>query len=383
MLWAVVSIASLCTCCCVLQEKETTPTFGFSNATTDTKSIGIGGRLATLEVYDLGGGTRIRKLWNNYLADVHGVVYVVDAADKERFAECRQVLTETLNDRHLVDKPILVFANKQDLPSAATAAEVAQQLGLSELKRNAFQILPCTAKTLPGKQADPRLKEGVKWLVSAIDSVFGKLDQRVQAEAEVVRQEEAKKKKERAERARLQKEERMRQKAAEEAAEAAAAAAEAGMSGSPQQPNVLSGLPGCIDSPKPGNAPGAGASATVTARVSAQGGISQFKAAPEFSDLLQSRRLSAGPSPNNSLRVIAPPIPTVAELESPLPANLPALLPTNLPIPQFKLPVQEEGKATPATTGNGDTGSYLSSDGGVGGQSGKGSFRGSRVVPEP
>jgi signal recognition particle receptor subunit beta len=63
---------------------------------------------------------------------------------------------------HLYDKPVLVFANKQDLPTAATAAEVAVALGLSGHKRNQFNILGCTAKTPAGQRVDQNLNHGIR-----------------------------------------------------------------------------------------------------------------------------------------------------------------------------------------------------------------------------
>ncbi len=42
-----------------------------------------------------------------------------------------------------------------------------------------FHILPCTAKTAPGGAADSRLREGVRWLLDTIDSVFATIDVKV------------------------------------------------------------------------------------------------------------------------------------------------------------------------------------------------------------
>lgn len=38
-------------------------------------------------VYDLGGGERIRDIWENYYAEVHGVIFVVDTDDVQRRTE--------------------------------------------------------------------------------------------------------------------------------------------------------------------------------------------------------------------------------------------------------------------------------------------------------
>jgi ADP-ribosylation factor-like protein 13B len=58
--------------------------------------------------YDLGGGMRIRGVWPNYFADVHGVVYVVDAADRERLKESGEELRSALAHPMIVGKPLLV-----------------------------------------------------------------------------------------------------------------------------------------------------------------------------------------------------------------------------------------------------------------------------------
>ena len=44
---------------------------------------------------------------------VHGAVYVIDAADKERLEEAKTELLQMLRDDHVAGKPILIFANKQ------------------------------------------------------------------------------------------------------------------------------------------------------------------------------------------------------------------------------------------------------------------------------
>ena len=66
-----------------------------------------------IEVYDLGGSKNIRRIWKTYLADVHALIYVVDAADSARFEESRKALDDMMTQAHLHDKPVLIFANKQ------------------------------------------------------------------------------------------------------------------------------------------------------------------------------------------------------------------------------------------------------------------------------
>lgn len=50
-----------------------------------------------------------------------------------------------LLDNRLKHVPLLVFANKQDLPNAMTASEVAESVGLVRLEERTWQIQSCSA----------------------------------------------------------------------------------------------------------------------------------------------------------------------------------------------------------------------------------------------
>jgi hypothetical protein len=92
---------------------------------------------------------------------------VVDASDARSLNESKAALTEALLDERLAGKPILVYANKQDLPGALDEVEIAKGLGLAELTSSSHTVVKCTA--LPeknGGKVDPKLKEGLSWLRS-------------------------------------------------------------------------------------------------------------------------------------------------------------------------------------------------------------------------
>ncbi len=58
--------------------------------------------------YDVGGGARIRAVWPSYFADVHGVIYVVDASEPSRFEESANELKAALSHPMIVGKPLLM-----------------------------------------------------------------------------------------------------------------------------------------------------------------------------------------------------------------------------------------------------------------------------------
>jgi GTP-binding protein SAR1 len=65
------------------------------------------------------------------LGQVDGVVYLVDANDRERFAESKKELDGLLSDESLVNVPFLVLGNKIDIPYAASEDELRYYLGLT------------------------------------------------------------------------------------------------------------------------------------------------------------------------------------------------------------------------------------------------------------
>jgi ADP-ribosylation factor-like protein 3 len=73
--------------------------------------------------------------------------------------ELNRLLTE---EEKLAGVPLLVFANKQDLLSALSAADISIGLNLPAIRDRAWQIQACSAKTGEG------LQEGMEWLVKTV-----------------------------------------------------------------------------------------------------------------------------------------------------------------------------------------------------------------------
>mmetsp|Transcript_7983 Transcript_7983/g.15826 ORF Transcript_7983/g.15826 Transcript_7983/m.15826 type:complete len:193 (-) Transcript_7983:313-891(-) len=84
------------------------------------------------QAHDLGGHEAARKLWKDFFTTVDGVVYIVDALDRERFPEAKKELDQLLTDEMLSNTPFLVLGNKIDLPNAVGEDELRQQLGLMD-----------------------------------------------------------------------------------------------------------------------------------------------------------------------------------------------------------------------------------------------------------
>ena len=63
-----------------------------------------------------------------------------------------QELAELLDEEKLSGVPVLIFANKQDLLTAAPASEIAEGLNLHTIRDRMWQIQSCSALTSEGIQ---------------------------------------------------------------------------------------------------------------------------------------------------------------------------------------------------------------------------------------
>ena len=71
-----------------------------------------------------------RRVWKDYFPAVDGVVFLIDAFDRGRFVEARAELDSLLADEQIACAPVLVLANKIDIPGAASEDEIRHMFGL-------------------------------------------------------------------------------------------------------------------------------------------------------------------------------------------------------------------------------------------------------------
>ena len=130
--------------------RKTVPTIGFNVEQITYKKL-------NLTVWDIGGQDRIRPLWKHYFNGVNGVIFVIDINDTDREKEVLDELTLLVNDDNLRHIPILIYANKIDLPNRINIDNFTQQC-YKIMVSNTFHIqLSCADKT-------EGLYEGLEWL---------------------------------------------------------------------------------------------------------------------------------------------------------------------------------------------------------------------------
>ncbi|XP_054901286.1 ADP-ribosylation factor-like protein 14 [Poeciliopsis prolifica] len=119
----------------------TVPTVGFNVEMLETDRGSPG-----LTVWDVGGQRKMRPHWKHHFLDTAGLVFVVDSRDGKRLDEARKELHRILRSHSLKGVPLVILANKQDLPGALSPETLCQKLDLRRVcEGRAWFIQPCSA----------------------------------------------------------------------------------------------------------------------------------------------------------------------------------------------------------------------------------------------
>lgn len=89
---------------------------------------------------------------------------MVDSSDVSRMEDAKAEFMRIVDDAEIKEAAVLVFANKSDLPKAASSAEVAQLLDLNKIAQDgrAVHVQSTCGRTGEG------LSEGIAWLTEQL-----------------------------------------------------------------------------------------------------------------------------------------------------------------------------------------------------------------------
>ncbi|XP_033025182.1 ADP-ribosylation factor 6-like [Lacerta agilis] len=114
-------------------------------------------------MWDVGGTDLFKAACMKYHTNIDGLVFVVDSADCTRFEEAQAELEARLETRDLQNVPVVLLANKQDLPGAWPPLEVAEKMGVGKLREHQWHVQGCCAVNGDGiPEAMWKLSEMVK-----------------------------------------------------------------------------------------------------------------------------------------------------------------------------------------------------------------------------
>jgi ADP-ribosylation factor related protein 1 len=141
-----------------------------------------------LKIWDVGGQTSMRGLWQSYYSSCHAIIFVVDSTDvgegledftsgaaaaavdssHGRLGDCRQVLESVLQNADVAGVPILVLANKQDREDCVEVVRIKEGFvrQVFEGEKGAgvrdSRVLPVSALLGTG------VREAVEWVQSRV-----------------------------------------------------------------------------------------------------------------------------------------------------------------------------------------------------------------------
>lgn len=140
---------------------DTIPTLGVNHEIISANGL-------RLDCWDIGGLDKMRPLWAQYSRDADAIVFVIDATDSERMElaahELHSLYAHDSNDASIHDRPLLIFANKQDKGGALGAADVGTNLKVPELGVKTFSIFKSSADDKDSLWA------GINWLAEHLKS---------------------------------------------------------------------------------------------------------------------------------------------------------------------------------------------------------------------
>eukprot|EP00968_Pinguiococcus_pyrenoidosus_P000261 scaffold13_cov241-Pinguiococcus_pyrenoidosus.AAC.34 len=119
-------------------------------------------------IWDVGGQQKMRSIWQKYYQRAHGLIFVIDAADRSRFEEVARILRNVLGHEDLRHLPVLLLANKQDMEGAEAADDLRREFlaaDVEEAGSGEFEERPLRGQDVCALNGDG-LEEGVRWLIN-------------------------------------------------------------------------------------------------------------------------------------------------------------------------------------------------------------------------
>lgn len=154
-----------------LEQTKTKFTKGYRglNPAKITATVGLNiGRIdihgVRLNFWDLGGQEELQSLWDKYYAECHAVIYIIDSSDSERLDESRDSFDKMVSSEALNGVPLLVVANKQDIPDSLPVEKVKDVFRDSRhlIGRRDCHVLATSALHGDG------VHEGIEWVVHCV-----------------------------------------------------------------------------------------------------------------------------------------------------------------------------------------------------------------------
>lgn len=118
-------------------EQDMQPTQGFNAVSINREDMHV-------EFLEIGGKEELRPYWQKYMSRALLLVFVVDSSSPQLFSVAKRHLHELLTSDPSL--PLMVLANKQDLPGACSITDLHDALSLSEVGDRRLFLIGTHAK---------------------------------------------------------------------------------------------------------------------------------------------------------------------------------------------------------------------------------------------
>jgi len=129
------------------------PTVGFNMKKVTKGNVSI-------KLWDIGGQPRFRSMWERYCRGVNAIVFVVDAADSDKFEGAKKELQDLVSKPQLAAIPLLVLGNKNDLAESVSAEELIKIMGLEDIANREVCCYSISAKN------NVNIDKVLEWLIN-------------------------------------------------------------------------------------------------------------------------------------------------------------------------------------------------------------------------
>ncbi|CAF1369078.1 unnamed protein product [Rotaria sordida] len=97
-----------------------------SNLSCDFKELIMGKMKFTIIDLDDGG-----CLWKKYIETADAIIFLIDSTDSIRFPKAKEAFHLLLNDKQILNKPLIIIGTKSDLPTGLDEEDLAEELGVT------------------------------------------------------------------------------------------------------------------------------------------------------------------------------------------------------------------------------------------------------------
>ena len=109
-------------------------------------------RALTFVAFDLGEMTGFGNPWEDFYRDCHGIIFVFDSSDRVNMPAAKAHLEKVLRNPYIANRniPLMLFANKCDLPLAIPSLQCADFFDLKQITSKVWNVFSTDALTGEG-----------------------------------------------------------------------------------------------------------------------------------------------------------------------------------------------------------------------------------------